>query len=39
MFRSDLPATLQAGPMGEPVCARMGFETVARFSCWSRERR
>jgi len=39
MFRPDLPATLQASPMGRPVYERMGFTTSAVFHCWTGERR
>jgi GNAT superfamily N-acetyltransferase len=39
MFRPDLPATLQASPMGRPVYERMGYEVVAAFSNWTIERR
>lgn len=34
MFRPDLPATLQASPMGRPVYERMGYRVVAPFTCW-----
>ncbi len=37
-FRPDLPATLQASPMGLPVYERMGYRTVATFRRWTRER-
>jgi len=38
-FRPDLPATLQASPMGRPVYERMGYRTVAQFTVWERDRR
>ncbi len=34
----DLPATLQASPMGRPVYERMGYRTVAEFVVWDRDR-
>lgn len=37
--RPDLPATLQASPMGRPVYKRMGFETVGEFTVWERTSR
>jgi GNAT superfamily N-acetyltransferase len=39
LYRPDLPATLQASPMGQPVYERMGYRTVARFTVWEHERR
>jgi hypothetical protein len=38
-FRPDLPATLQASGMGQPVYERMGYRVVAPMRNWSRERR
>ena len=38
-FRAELPATLQASPMGRPVYERMGFRTVATFHAWNAPRR
>jgi hypothetical protein len=36
--RPDLPATLQASPMGRPIYERMGYRTVAEFTVWERDR-
>jgi hypothetical protein len=38
LCRPDLPATLQASPMGRPVYERMGYRTVAEFTVWERDR-
>ena len=32
----DLPATLQASGMGQPIYERMGYRTVAEFSVWEK---
>jgi GNAT superfamily N-acetyltransferase len=37
--RPDLPAALQASPMGRPVYGRMGFEQVGTFTVWERPAR
>jgi ribosomal protein S18 acetylase RimI-like enzyme len=39
LCRPDLPATLQASEMGQPVYERMGYRTVAEFTVWERDRR
>ncbi len=39
MFRPDLPATLQASPMGRPLYERMGYSVAAMCSNWTIERR
>jgi hypothetical protein len=39
LCRPDLPATLQASEMGEPVYERMGYRRVAEFTIWERDRR
>jgi hypothetical protein len=39
LSRPDLPATLQASEMGQPVYERMGYRTVAEFTVWERDRR
>jgi hypothetical protein len=39
LCRPDLPATLQASSMGQPVYERMGYRTIATFTLWSRPRR
>jgi hypothetical protein len=39
LCRPDLPATLQASPMGHPVYERMGYRVVAEFTVWERDRR
>jgi len=39
MYRPDLPATLQASPMGRPVYEGMGYRTVTDFTVWGRETR
>jgi GNAT superfamily N-acetyltransferase len=39
LCRPDLPATLQASEMGQPVYERMGYRTVAEFTIWERDRR
>jgi hypothetical protein len=39
LCRPDLPATLQASPMGRPVYDRMGYRTVAEFLVWELDRR
>jgi len=39
MYRPDLPATLQASPMGRPVYERMGYRTVTDFTVWGSETR
>jgi len=36
LCRPDLPATLQASGMGQPVYERMGYRTVATFDVWVR---
>ncbi|HZD17932.1 MAG TPA: hypothetical protein VE669_07310 [Actinomycetota bacterium] len=38
LCRPDLPATLQASPMGLPVYERMGFATIAAFRVWEGDR-
>jgi GNAT superfamily N-acetyltransferase len=38
MCRPELPATLQASPMGRPVYERMDYRTVAEFTVWEHER-
>ncbi len=38
LCRPDLPATLQASPMGRPIYERMGYRTVAEFTVWDRDR-
>jgi len=38
LCRPDLPATLQASPMGLPIYERMGYRTVAEFTVWERDR-
>jgi hypothetical protein len=39
LCRPDLPATLQASPMGLPVYERMGYRTVMGFTAWDRPHR
>jgi hypothetical protein len=39
LSRPDLPATLQASPMGRPVYERMGYEVAATCWNWSFDRR
>jgi GNAT superfamily N-acetyltransferase len=39
LCRPDLPATLQASGMGQPVYERMGYGTVATFTVWVRNDR
>jgi len=39
LCRPDLPATLQASPMGQPVYARMGYQVVTDFTVWRRAER
>lgn len=34
MFRPDLPATLQASPMGYPLYLEMGYREFGRFDLW-----
>ena len=34
----ELPATLQASPMGRPIYERMGYRTIAEFTVWDLER-
>jgi hypothetical protein len=38
LCRPELPATLQASPMGRTVYERMGYRTVAEFTVWDLER-
>ena len=38
LCRPDLPATLQASEMGQPVYERMGYRTIADFTVWERDR-
>ncbi len=38
-FRSDLPAALQASPLGLPVYLRMGYQVVGEFALWEGPRR
>jgi GNAT superfamily N-acetyltransferase len=35
-FRPDLPAALQASPMGKPVYERMGYRAMGEFTVWER---
>jgi GNAT superfamily N-acetyltransferase len=34
LCRPELPATLQASPMGRPIYERMGYRTIAEFTVW-----
>jgi GNAT superfamily N-acetyltransferase len=36
LCRPELPATLQASGMGQPIYERMGYRTVATFTVWVR---
>ena len=38
LCRPDLPATLQASPMGRPIYERVGYRTIAEFTVWDLER-
>ena len=38
LCRPELPATLQASPMGRPIYERMGYRTIAEFTVWDLER-
>lgn len=38
LCRPELPATLQASPMGRPIYERMGYATIAEFTVWDLER-
>jgi GNAT superfamily N-acetyltransferase len=38
LCRPELPATLQASPMGRPIYERMGYRTNAEFTVWDLER-
>lgn len=39
LCRPDLPSTLQASEMGQPVYERMGYRTVTAFTVWERAQR
>jgi GNAT superfamily N-acetyltransferase len=38
LCRPELPATLQASPMGWPIYERIGYRTIAEFTVWELER-
>jgi GNAT superfamily N-acetyltransferase len=38
LCRPDLPATLQASPLGRPIYERMGYRTIAEFTVWDLDR-
>ncbi|MCJ7832349.1 MAG: GNAT family N-acetyltransferase [Actinobacteria bacterium] len=39
MFRPDLPATLQASPLGLPIYEQMGYRQIAECTVWYTEQR
>ena len=38
LSRPELPATLQASPLGRPIYERMEYRTIAEFTVWDLER-